>query len=116
MEKSLLERFSKIVSIAGELYEDNPKYFIDCFFNAYYQVKKKKVVDEKCNGDPELISRVWDALNLFKHLVNDQKEDPGKAFNISYRKYGINKHLFQSILNSFKAYKSSKSTKFKGLF
>lgn len=111
-----MKKLVKIIDIIVEMYDENPKYCIDCLFDAYYQFKKKKVVDERSYGDPELKQRIWDAINLFKHLVNDQKVHPDKAFHIAYRKHKVNRDLFTSVTNSFRAFKSAKKTKFKDLY
>ena len=106
------KRVSKAIEILGELYEDDPKYFVDCFFDMYYQIKKKKAVDERCKN-PDEVKLVWEALNLFKYLVKEKDEDPNKAFVIAYRKFDVDKELLSGVLNSFKAYRGAKKTKFK---
>lgn len=113
--KSDIQKFTKIVEIMSELYESDQKYFIDCFFDMYYQMKKKITVTERCYGDNDLISRVWSALNLFQYLVNEKNEPVEKSFTIAYRKYNIDSELFKRLLNSFKAFKSAKKTRFKDL-
>ena len=107
------KRVSKAIEILGEMFDDDPKYFVDCFFDMYYKVKKKKSVDEKCDFNPDKIKQVWSALNLFKHLVKDQGENPDKAFIIAYRTHKVEKELLSSVLSSFKAYRGAKKTKFK---
>jgi hypothetical protein len=106
----------KLMAIIDGMYEEDPKYCVDCIFDAYYQFKKKKVVDERSYGDDDLKKRIWDAVNLFKHLVNDKKENPDKAFHIAYRTYKIDRDLFMGITNAFRALKSAKKTKFKDLY
>lgn len=107
------KRVGKAIEILGELYEDDPQYFVDCFFDMYYQMKKKKTVDDKCKHDTDKVKAVWAALNLFKHLVVDKNEHPDKAFVIAYRTHKVEKELLSSVVSSFKAYRGAKKTKFK---
>jgi hypothetical protein len=114
--KSEMKKFAKIMDIIAEMYDENPKYCIDCLFDAYYQFKKKKTIDERSYGDPDLKKKLWAAINLFKHLVNDQNEPPDKAFHVAYRTHGVDRDLFTGVTNSFRAFKSAKKTKFKDLY
>ena len=82
---SELQKFNKIISIVTELYEDDPKYFIDCFFNMYFQMKKKKVIDERCNGNENTKRKIWSAVNFFNELIKEKSLSNGEAFNIAYR-------------------------------
>ena len=115
-EVSELKKFSKIIEIAAELYESDPKYFIDCFFDLYYQIKKREVVNEKCNNDKDKIKAMWEALNLFKYLATEKNEPSQKAFCIAYRNFNVDPDLFKEVINSFNSYKSAKKTRFKNLF
>jgi len=108
------EKFHKLMGIVGELYFEDPKYFIDCFFNLYYQMKKKQVIDKKCNFDEDLIKRTWASINFFKKMVQE-KENEGKALIIACNYYKVNSNNITDILRSIKSYKSSKKTKFKEL-
>ncbi len=114
--KSEMKKFAKIMDIIAEMYDENPKYCIDCLFDAYYQFKKKKTVDERSYGDPELKQQIWDACDLFNHLVTKKKVHPDKAFHIAYRTHKIDRDLFTGVTNSFRAFKSAKKTKFKNLY
>lgn len=115
--KSDIQKFTKIIEIAGELYEDNPKYFVDCFFNMYFQMKKKKVIDERCYGDKESVKKVWSAVNYFNKLIKEKSvPSSGEAFNLAYRTKKVDKDLFNGVINSCRAFKSAKKTKFKNLY
>jgi hypothetical protein len=114
--KSDVAKFVKLTSILAEMYNDDPKYCVDCFFNAYYQFKKKKVIDERSCDDPDLKKRIWDAVNLFKYLINEKKIHKDKAFHIAYRTHKVDRDLFTGVINAFRAFKSAKKTKFKDLY
>jgi uncharacterized protein YjhX (UPF0386 family) len=105
----------KINEIIIELYEEDSKYFIDCFFNMYYQMKKKKVVDEKCYGDPDTIYRMWETLNRYKYYVNRKGMNPTTAALKACKAFNIDVEDFHRVINSFKAFKSAKKTRFKKL-
>jgi hypothetical protein len=104
------------MGIVIELYEMDPEYFKDCFFNMYYQMKKKKMIDERSYEDEDLKRRIYSSLNFFKKLVKEDGVEIGKAFNIAYRTNNIDKQLFTDVTNSCRSFKSSKKTKFKDIF
>jgi len=78
----------------------------------YFQMKKKAKVDEVCNSEDE-IKNMWQAVNLFKYLVKDQKEPIEKAYHIAYKKHNVDAQKLKDIINSFNALKGSKKTRFK---
>lgn len=110
-----LQKLHKINEIVIELYEENPKYFIDCFFNMYYQMKKKKVVDEKCYNNSDAIYRMWETLDRFKYHVNIKGTHPTKAAKLACKAFNVDINDFHKVVNSFKAFKSAKKTRFKKL-
>lgn len=113
--KNDFHKFHKIMGIVVELYEMDPEYFRDCFFNMYYQMKTKKVIDEASHGDEELKKKIWSAVNFFRKLRSEDKMEAGKAFNIAYKSNNIDKALFSSVANACRAFKGAKNTKFKDL-
>lgn len=113
--KTEIQKITKIFEIMTELYEMNPKYFIDCFFDMYFQMKKKAVIDERSYGNEELKKQLWNAVNLFNHLVRDKKEPAEKAFTIAYKKFKVDKDILSGVINSCRAFKSAKKTRFKNL-
>ena len=120
--KTELEKIHKIMGIVIELYEMDPEYFKDCFFNMYYQMKKKNIVDEKSYGDDDLKKRIHSALNYVGVLTKGKKAqearepvDIGTAFNIAYRSNKLDKDLWIQVTNACRAFKSAKKTKFKDI-
>lgn len=118
--KTELQKIHKIMEIVIELYEMDPDYFKHCFFDMYYQMKKKKIVDDNSCGDVDLKRRIHSALNFIKPLVTGQKAceykhpvDSGTAFNIAYKTNRLNKDLWVKVTNACRAFKSAKKTKFK---
>lgn len=109
-----IKKVQKVIEIALELYEMDPKYFVDCFFNMYYQMKKKAKVEEVCNGNVDDIRRTWGALNYFKTLSNDYND--GEKAQIAGNKYNVNSKTIISLLLSFKATRGVKNKKFSKLF
>ena len=110
--KTDMQKLHKIMEIAIELYEMDPEYFTHEFFDMYYQMKKKSVIDELCNGDEELKRRIWSASNFFKELLKIGTP-PGKAFNIAYRSKNVDKEIFSSVVNKCRAFRGVKKTRFK---
>lgn len=104
-----------IIKLTWELYQINPVYFKHCFFNMYYQIKKKNSVDIKCHGDKDKIKKVWKTLYEFQRLVNIKKESKELACSKACRKYGIEQSLLHSLIGSFNALKGHKKTRFKFL-
>jgi hypothetical protein len=113
--KTEIEKFTKIIEIFGEMYDINSKYCIDCFFNMYYQFRRKVIVEERCNYNDELIRKVWGAINRYDFLTDQKHEAKDKAVAICLNTFNIDGQLFNSILRSFEATKGTKKTKFKDL-
>jgi len=114
--KTDIEKFTKLMEILGEMYDIDSKYCVDCFFNMYYQFKRKIIVEEKCNYKDEIIEKMWEAINRYEFLTNQKHEHKDKAFAICLSTYSVDEQLFNSILRSFEATKGTKRTKFKNLY
>ena len=112
--KSELGKFLKILDITREMYEADPKYFVDCFFNMYYQMKKKVTVDVICKGDEDLIKRTWSTLNFIKSMTS-KRQPVAEALVIACKHYNTEEKDIQKIIFKFQAFKSTKKTKFKDL-
>lgn len=110
-----LEKIEKIYSIVNEMYEMNPKFFIDALFDTYYKMKRKQKIDEVCKGDPDLIKRTWGACDFFKKMMNEKQHNIEKAAFIACRHYNIEIDQFISLITAFNAFKGAKGTKFKNL-
>jgi hypothetical protein len=115
MIKTDIEKFVKLETILSEMYDINSKWCVDCFFNMYYQFKRKIIVEEKCNYDNDTISNMWEAINRYEYLTNKENVQKGKAFMIALHTYKVDRQILNSILRSFEATLGTKSTKFKGL-
>jgi hypothetical protein len=115
MIKTDIEKFVKLETILSEMYDINSKWCVDCFFNMYYQFKRKIIVEEKCDYKDDLIKQMWQAINRYEYLANEENVPKGKAFMIAYHTYKVDRKIFNSILRSFEATLGTKNTKFKGL-
>lgn len=114
--KTDIEKFRKLIDVLGEMYDVNSKWCVDCFFNMYYQFKRKIIVEEKCEYQDDLIKQMWEAINRYEYLTDEKNESKGKAFVICLNTYKVDQKIFNSILRSFEATKGTKSTKFKDLY
>ena len=111
---SEIKKYLKIMDITREMYEMDPKYFVDCFFNMYYQMKKKNTVDEYCKVNPYTVEQIWSTLNFIKSMA-DKGQSIDDALFIACDHYETDPSGIRSIINKFQAFRSSKKTKFKDL-
>ena len=114
--KTDIEKFLQMEAILGEMYDINSKWCVDCFFNMYYQFKRKIIVEEKCNYDDDLIRLMWEAINRYEYLTCDMNEKKDKAFAICLNTFKVDRTIFNSILRSFDATKGTKNTRFKKFY
>lgn len=112
--KTNIDRFSKIMEIVAEMYQEDPKFFIDGFFDMYYKLKRKETIDVMCNGDKEAIKQTWAALNFFKKMVEERK-NPDEAAIIACKHYKLSIDQLHTLMAKFKAFRGAKKTKFKDL-
>ena len=113
--KTDIEKFTKLMGVLGEMYDIDSKYCVDCFFNMYYQFRRKIIVEEKCNYNDDLIKKAWEAINRYEFLTIKKHESRDKAFSICLNTYKIEQQLLNSIIRSFEATRGTKKTKFKNL-
>lgn len=113
--KTEIEKFRKLIDVLGEMYDIDSKYCVDCFFNMYYQFRRKVIVEEKCNYSDELIKKMWEAVNRYEFLTEQKHESKDKAFAICLNSFDVDQQKFNSILRAFEGTKGTKKTKFKDL-
>jgi len=113
--KTDIEKFTKIMEILGEMYDIDSKYCIDCFFDMYYQFKRKIIVEEKCSYNDDLIKKMWEAINRYEYLTVKKHEPKDKSFAICMSTFNVDRQIFNGILRSFDATKGTKKTRFKKL-
>ena len=111
-----IEKFTKMLEILGEMYDVDSKWCVDCFFNMYYQFKRRIIVEEKCNYDKDLISKMWEAINRYEYLTEKQHEKKDKAFAICLNTFKVDRTIFNSILRGFDGTKGTKNTRFKKFY
>lgn len=111
-----IEKFSKMLNTLGEMYDIDSKYCVDCFFNMYYQFKRKIIVEEKCKYNDDLIKKMWEAINRYEYYVDRKHKSKNKAFAICLNTFNVNSTLLNGIIRSFEATRGTKKTKFKNLY
>ena len=111
---SEIKKFQKIIEIVAELYTMDPEYFKDCFFNMYYQMKKKNTVDEFCEGDEEKIKDIWNTLNFYQSMCR-KGQNKDQAFEVACNYYKVEQAHIKKIINKFLGFKGVKKTRFKDI-
>ena len=113
--KSDVAKFTKLMGILAEMYSDDPKYCIDCFFDAYFQFRKKNAVDLYCSSNPQYTPKqVWATINFYQSM--GKKGQPVEdALIIACKHYETDIVGIRSLIQKFQAFRSLKKTKFKDL-
>jgi hypothetical protein len=105
-----------MIEILGQMYDTDSKYCVDCFFNMYYQFKKKIIMDQRCDYDIDTINRMWGAYNSYKYFTTEKNYTKDIAIKLAAEKHHVGKQLLFQIVSSFSGVRGSKKTKFKDLY